>query len=114
MDVIVDVAAALICFASACHPALVGNDTPRGEYQLERYTIEDPRYGGDLLVFKKDRNDVYAIHRVFEVPGQQRLARIRSPYPKHRVTITAGCVNVTPEVYDMLVDCCSDSRVIIK
>jgi hypothetical protein len=114
MDVVVDVAAALICFASTCHPALVGNDTPRGEFTLAPYTILDPRYGGDLLVFKHDDSGVYAIHRVLDLPGQQRLARLRSPYAKHRITITAGCVNVDPEVYGQLMDCCSGSKITIK
>ena len=114
MDVIVDVAAAIICFASTCHPVLVGKDTPRGEFQLTQYAIESPGYGGDLLVFKRDKGDVFAIHRVLDLPGQQRPARLHSPYPKHRIDVTGGCVNVAPEVYDKLVDCCSDSKVTIK
>lgn len=114
MDVLVDIAAAVICFAGTCHNALVGNDTPRGEFTLATYTIEDPRYGGDLLVFKHDSTGVYAIHRVLDIPGQQRIARIHSPYAHHRVTITAGCVNVTPEVYAQLMDCCATSTVTIK
>jgi hypothetical protein len=114
MDVVVDVAAALICFASTCHNALVGTDTPRGEYTLAPYSIQDPRYGGDLLVFKHDNTGVYAIHRVLEVPGQQRFARLHSPYAKHRITITAGCVNVDPIVYQQLMDCCSGSKLTIR
>lgn len=114
MDVVVDVAAALICFAATCHNALVGNDTPRGEFTLTPYTIQDPRYGGDLLVFNHDATGVYAIHRVLDLPGQQRLARLNSPYAQHRITITAGCVNVDPTVYDLLMDCCSGSKVTIK
>lgn len=115
MTVIVDVAAALICFASICYPALVGEDTPKGEFQITEYSTKEPGYGGNILAFKKNEvGQVYAIHRVIDVPGQQRLARIRSPYIEHRITITAGCVNVDPEVFDMLVDCCSTSKVIIK
>lgn len=114
MDVIVDIATALICFASQCYPVLVGNDTPKGVYSLAPYTTTVPGYGGDLLVFKVSGNDIYAIHRVLDIPGQQRLARIRSPYAQHRITVTAGCVNVTPEVYNQLMDCCSTSKVIIK
>lgn len=114
MDVVVDVAAALICFASQCYPALVGDDTPRGQFALTPYTIQDPRYGGDLLVFKHGDGAVYAVHRVIDVPGQQRLARLRSPYAPHRITITAGCVNVDPEVYAKLYDCCSRGTIEIK
>ena len=114
MDVVVDIAAALICFASSCHPALVGTDTPRGEFNLTPYSISTPGYGGDLLVFKVDGGSIYAIHRVLDVPGQQRLARIHIPDPKYRITITNGCVNVEPEVYDELLACCSTSKVIVK
>jgi hypothetical protein len=114
MTVVVDIATALICFASTCHNALVGVNTPRGDFTLAPYSIQDPRYGGDLLVFKHDKTGVYAVHRVFDVPGQQRNARIRSPYAQHRITITAGCINVTPEVYDLLKDCCSGSKLTIK
>jgi hypothetical protein len=114
MTVLVDIAAAVICFAGTCHHALVGNDTPRGEFQLAQYSIQDPRFGGDLLVFKHDGTGVFAVHRVLEVEGQQRLARIRSPHAKHRITITAGCINVEPEVYAALVDCCSESKIVIK
>jgi len=114
VEVVVNVAAALICFANACHPVLVGQETPRGTFELEPYTIQDSRYGGDLLVFKHDQTGVYAIHRVLDVPGQQRLARLRSPYAKHRIMVTTGCVNVDPLVYDELMSCCSRSKVIIK
>lgn len=114
MDVLVDIAAAVICFAGTCHNALVGHDTPRGEFALAPYTIQDPRYGGDLLVFKHGDDGVFAIHRVLDIEGQQRIARLASPYAKHRITITAGCVNVSPEVYNALMDCCSTSKVTIK
>jgi hypothetical protein len=114
MVVLVDIVAAVICFAGTCHNALVGNDTPRGEFTLAPHTIQDPPYGGDLLVFKHDVTGVYAVHRVLDLPDQQRLARIHSPYPRHRITVTAGCVNVTTEVYDALMTCCSTSKIIIK
>lgn len=114
MSIIVDISLAIICFAGSCHNVLVGQDTPRGDFVLAPYTIEDPRYGGDLLVFNQDSTGVYAIHRIIEVDGQQRAARINSPYPEHRITITAGCVNVTPEVFDLLMNCCSTSKLTIK
>lgn len=114
MDVVVDLATAIICFSSKCYPALVGQDTPRGEFQLTQYTTNISGYGGDVLAFKIENGSVFAIHRVLDIPGQQRLARLRIPYPQYRITITAGCVNVDPEVYDKLVDCCLTSKVIIK
>ncbi len=113
-DVIVDIAAALICFAAACHPALVGVDTPRGEYQLIHYTTPDPGYGGDILAFKETKNYLYCIHRVIDVKGQQRIARLKSNDAKRRVKVTGGCINVDPKVYDELVNCCYASKLIIK
>jgi hypothetical protein len=99
---------------SSCHYALVGKNTPTGEFQLMHYTTEAPGYGGDLLVFKENEKEVWAIHRVLDIPGQQRLARLYSPYAHHRKDITDGCVNIDPEVYKKLVECCSNSKVIIK
>jgi hypothetical protein len=113
-DVFVDVAAALICFASTCYPMLVGVDTPRGEFQLTHYSVPDPGYGGDFLVFKETTDDLYAIHRVINVPGQERLARLKSADAKRRNSITGGCINVEPAVYDELVRCCYASKVTIK
>ena len=113
-DVFVDVAAALICFASACYPVLVGVDTPRGEFQLTHYSARDTGYGGDLLVFKETADDLYAIHRVINVPGQQRRARLKSPDAKRRNKLTGGCINVEPSVYNKLVRCCYASKLTIK
>jgi hypothetical protein len=113
-DVIVNIAAAIICFASTCHPVLVGVDTPRGDFQLTHYTTADPGYGGDILSFKETKTYLYCIHRVIDVRGQQRLARLKSPNAEHRNKITGGCVNVDPEVYDKLVNCCYASKLIIK
>lgn len=113
-DVIVDIAAALICFAATCHPVLVGTDTPRGAFQLTHYTTPDPGYGGDILAFKETRDYIYCIHRVIDVRGQQRLDRLKSKDPKRRNKITGGCVNVDPKVYDELVKCCYASKLIIK
>ncbi len=114
MDVLVDIAAALICFSSTCYPALVGKDTPAGQFQLTRYNTTAPGYGGNILLFKREGNMLFAVHRVLDVPGQQRPARLKSSDPAHRVAVTAGCVNVAPEVFDMLIDCCSNSKVVIK
>lgn len=110
----VDLAAAVICFAAQCYPALVGESTPRGEFELGHYTTDDPMYGGDLLVFKVQGASIFAIHRVLDLPGEQRFARIHSPYARHRISVTDGCVNVTPEVFEKLRDCCSSSPITIK
>jgi hypothetical protein len=113
-DVLVDVAAAVICFAATCHPVLVGVETPRGEFQLTHYTTSIPGYGGDILSFKETNKYLYTIHRVIDVPGQQRLDRLKSQSAERRNTITGGCINVEPEVYEELVECCSASKLIIK
>lgn len=114
MSVVVDIAAAVICFMGTCHNALLGEDTPRGEFVLTPYTIQDRRYGGDLLVFKHDATGVFAVHRIIDVPSQQRTARLHSPYPTHRITVTAGCVNVTHDTYMLLKECCSGAKITIK
>ncbi len=113
--ILVELATATICFLSQCYPALVGPDTPRGEFQVQQRTTKARGYGGDVLVFKETAKDAYAIHRVYTLkPEQRRMERLTSGDPKQRVTITLGCINVMPEVYDKLVDCCSNSQVVIK
>ena len=87
-DVFVDLAAAIICFATTCHPVLVGPVTPRGEFQIIHYRTPIKIYRGDFLAFKETRDSLYTIHRVVNVPGQERLARLKSPDPKRRTGIT--------------------------
>lgn len=113
-DVFVDLAAAIICFAATCHPVLVGPATPHGEFQLIHYRTPIKIYKGDFLAFKETRDSLYTIHRVVNVRGQERFARLKSPDPKRRTGITGGCINVEPAVYDQLVKCCSASKLIIK
>jgi len=112
--VIVDIALATICFMGTCHNALIGNDTPRGEFTLIQRLTETPGYGGDVLQFKETEEDVYAIHRVYLLhPAQRRAQRLKSKNIADR-TITKGCINVSPEVYEALVECCSTDTVEIK
>lgn len=113
-EVVIDLGAAAICFLGSCYPALVGANTPTGAFQLKHYTTDAPGYGGDLLVFKEDDTSVWAIHRVINVPGQNRPERLKKDDPKERRFITAGCINLEPEVYDKLAECCSNSPMIIK
>jgi hypothetical protein len=113
-QVVVELGTALICFLGQCYPALVGSTTPTGEFQLEHYTTETPGYGGDILVFKEEADSVIAIHRVLNVPGQQRRQRLESSRASHRTHVTMGCVNVAPEVFEKLIDCCSSSTLTIK
>jgi hypothetical protein len=113
--IVVDTIAATICFLGSCYPALVGQDTPKGEYQVTQRLTSDPGYGGDVLQFHETPDMVYAIHRVWTLnPAQKREQRLRSSDPKQRQSITKGCINVAPDVYAKLVDCCSEAKVVIK
>lgn len=113
-DVFVNLAEATICFTEKCYPVLVGPGTPRGEFQLIHYTTRDPGYGGDILSFKETSDALYAIHRVINVRGQQRLARLKSKNARDRNRITGGCINVDPMVFNELIQCCSTSKLVIK
>lgn len=118
--VFVDVALALICFAASpaeervCHHALVGPDTPKGSYQLQQRLVNDPLYGGDVLQFREDPKEVFAIHRVWlGRPAERRAERLKSSKVSDR-RVTMGCINVSPEVYQQLLDCCSNSNLVIQ
>jgi hypothetical protein len=113
--VVVDLALAVICFMSQCHPALVGNDTPRGTFLLEHQVTPEPGYGGDLLVFREGHTHLWAIHRVYTgVPSERRAGRLASRRAGERRGVTRGCVNVTPEVFDRLVRCCRSEVLVIR
>jgi hypothetical protein len=113
--VIVDLLTATICFLGSCHNVLVGPDTPSGQFKLAQRLTKDPGYGGDVLQFKETEKDVYAIHRVWLLkPAQRRAERIKSHNITERTSITNGCINVEPEVYQELVDCCSNDTLIVK
>lgn len=108
-------ASALICFQGECHPALVGKDTNPGSYTLAPRITKDPGYGGDVLQYDRIPGLVYAIHRVWTLnPSQRRVERLQSSNPSERQNVTNGCVNVMPDVYDKLRECCSHSTLVIK
>ena len=103
MTIVVFLASALICAGGQCYPALVGADTPIGRFDLHRRYVDAGGYGGDVLQFKETASTVYAIHRVWlGRPGEHRLERLASPDASVRRTVTGGCINVAPEVYDRL------------
>lgn len=109
--VIVNITLATICFLGQCYPALIGKDTPVGEFQLVQRLTDQRGYGGDVLQFKETEDAWYAIHRVWTLrPQEQRERRLKSANIQDR-KITAGCVNVDPAVYEKLRDCCSTSTV---
>jgi hypothetical protein len=112
--VIVHLASALICFASQCYPALVGPKTPVGTFTLQHRKTTAPGYGGDVLAFAQDDAGVFAIHRVWLLrPQQRRLQRLQGADAEQRKSVTDGCINVMPEVYEKLIDCCSRAQVIV-
>lgn len=108
-------AKALICFAGTCHPALVGRDTHPGEYPLIQRHVLAEGYGGDVLQFDETDEIVYAIHRVWTLkPSQRRRERLNSGVAAQRQNVTNGCINVSEEIYENLVDCCASGTLIIK
>lgn len=118
--VIVDIALAIICFSAQpgepqeCHNALIGGDTPKGEFSLQQRLVVDPLYGGDILQFREDPHEVFAIHRVWlGRPWEKREERLKSSDPRRR-KVTKGCINVSNETYQRLLDCCANSTLIIK
>jgi hypothetical protein len=113
--IVVDLAMASICFSGACFPALVGDHTPTGHFTLSHRAIDTPGYGGDLLVFRENDRYLWAIHRVYTgVPRERRAERLASGRPEERRSVTHGCINVMPEVYLKLVDCCRRDVLIIR
>jgi hypothetical protein len=113
--IVVDLALAVICVMGECHPALVGEQTPRGVFALDHQATEVPGYGGDLLVFQEDRTQLWAIHRVYTAKAsERRVERLLSGRAASRKGVTHGCVNVMPEVYARLVACCSHVPVMIR
>ncbi len=119
MSIIVSLALATICFTyngtEECHPVLLGRSipTPVGEFTLKHLRTKSPGYGGDILQFYETKNTIYAIHRVWLLrPDQKRLERLKSDKIEDHF-ISAGCINVEPEVYDKLVDCCSKEKLLI-
>jgi len=106
--VLVHLATATICFLNQCYPALVGSETPTGQFRLEQVLTKEPGYGGDVILFKETQTSVFAIHRVWLLkPQQNRLQRLASGKNSERIATTLGCINVMPEVYDKLLDCCN-------
>jgi hypothetical protein len=115
LSVVVSLSLATICFLNQCYPALVGNTTPAGHYQLTERRVLTPGYGGDVLSFKEEPNDVFAIHRVWlGAPGERRLERLASAQVARRQGVTGGCINIAPEVYAKLADCCTNSDLVIE
>jgi len=120
MSILINLALATICFTSngveSCYPALLGKSTPTptGEFTVVQRMTSDPGYGGDVIQFHETPTSIYAIHRIWLLsPKQKRLERINSKKVEDRF-ISGGCINVMPDVYQKLLDCCMSERLIIK
>lgn len=114
MSVIVDLTAATICFLNSCHPILWGDKTPVGEFRMNKRITEQPGYGGDVIQFYETDSFLIVIHRVWTLsPNQRREKRLQSFTIKDN-KITNGCINISPEVYAELFDCCTNQKLIIK
>lgn len=112
--VIVDLMLALICFNGNCHPVLIGENTPKGEFQLVHKLTDQPGYDGHVLEFLETSKISYAVHKVFLLDKEQhRDKRIKSIEVKDRI-ITDGCINVTEEVFNELVSCCESDKIKIE
>lgn len=105
MDAVtVFIAKALICFANTCHPVLLGDNTRPGTYDMSILYTEQPGYGGDVLVYADDGDAWRSIHRTYTLDRRRdREALYANTTPEQR-TVTAGCVNVEPELYQDLRD----------
>jgi hypothetical protein len=113
--IVVSLAMASICFTGSCYPALIGDNTPAGTFSLSQQRILDPGYGGDILVYQESREYLWAIHRVYTLnPQERRVERLHSRRADQRRSITNGCINVMPDVYRKLVDCCSRDVLVIS
>lgn len=117
--IVVDIALATICFLQGakqvCHNALVGPAAPRGQFNITQRLTEERGYGGDVLQFKEKSTHVYAIHRVWTLkPKERRLERLASTDPEQRRSITNGCINVSPDVYEALVKCCVNHSLLVR
>jgi len=121
MDVVVTIALATICFTfngtEECHSALVGTNkspTPVGEFVIRKRPVPQKGYGGDILQFLETDKEIYAIHRVYLLNLKERRGeRLKSNNLKEKF-ITNGCINVDPKVYEKLLDCCQNSKLVIK
>ena len=105
MTITVYISQALLCFASQCHPALVGAATPTGQYTMVKTPTDLPGYAGSVAPFAKDTaGAVFAVHRIWTGnPTERREWRLQQDDPAQRV-ISQGCINIAPAVYDQLPD----------
>lgn len=103
-------AKALLCIAGVgCYPVLTGETTFVGTYQLQHVILENDGVQSPVLAYAPSgKNRVQAIHPSISVRRDRLLEKNATD------KVTLGCINVQHEVFDYLIDCCSNSIVIIK
>ncbi len=114
-QITVDRARAELCTPTFCAPVLIGAHLRNGYFPVQHARVLAPGYGGDVLAFDTRIDGVpMAIHRVWTLkPEQRRVERLQGPLAG-RLGVTGGCINVMPDVYARLVDCCSKGVVVIQ
>lgn len=113
MDVVIYLGKALICFANLCHPALIGDDTRVGQYTMAVLETSQPGYGGDVLMYDGNEEEWYAVHRTYTRDRRRDRSVLYDGTTPAQRRVTAGCVNVEPEIYDQLRRDYSTSRLVI-
>lgn len=99
---------ALLCVLGQCYPVLVGERTPVGHYTLQHVELQYDGKSERVLMFAPDRpGRVLAIHKL---PNKAREILLTE---QSKAKVTAGCINVSTEVFDYLVECCSDQELIV-
>ena len=91
---------ALLCIAHVgCYPVLVGNTTPVGEYTMEHVIVVNGGISENVLkITESGVNRIVAIHR------PPNATRVKLLEQQSTDKITNGCINVTPELFDYLVE----------
>lgn len=93
-------------FGANVSDAKTSGSTPAGRFSLS-YTKYDqaPSYGGSIQVFDKmptikdGVQEVFAMHRVINMPGEGRKGRLQSTTSADN-RISNGCINVPASFYD--------------
>lgn len=102
MSVTVFLAKAIICFLGTCHPVVIGESTQPGDYMVQQRFVLDPMYGGDVLQYNETETSIQAIHRSISL---RRDRLLENSSALQRRTVSKGCINVQPGVYNELVNC---------
>lgn len=91
---------ALLCISHiGCYPVLIGHNTPIGEYNITHVVVENSGKREDVLMIKESSpGRIIAIHTV---PNEKR-ERLLEQQSTDKVTM--GCVNVSKELFDYLVN----------